>query len=251
MTKPVITIEYKGRPTEFEVGHWSDISLHISGNEQPNAFGLPLARFDPFVAGQFVGSVELGGPVRCDVVTVAPHGNGTHTECVGHLAGNRYLITDCMSDQLDVARLITVLPELDGSDLLVTAKSLEAAWIERDTTTLIIRTLPNNDDKKLRKWSGNNPPYFHPDAMALIVASEIRHLMVDIPSVDREEDQGALVCHHLFWHWPAAPRVEHTITELIYVHNDIPDGVYAVLFNVAPFDGDAAPSRPVLLEMRQ
>ena len=83
--------------------------------------------------------------------------------------------------------------------------------------------------------------------MKLIVERGIRHLMVDMPSVDREEDSGALVAHHCFWQWPHEPRINCTITEMIYVPNEVTDGIYLVIFNVAPFDGDAAPSRPMLL----
>jgi kynurenine formamidase len=107
--------------------------------------------------------------------------------------------------------------------------------------------MPNDSSKQTRCWSAHNPPYIRIEAMNLIVERGIRHLMVDLPSVDREEDQGALVAHHRFWQWPDDPRTDCTITELIFVPNDVTDGLYGVMFNVAPFHGDAAPSRPVLL----
>ena len=224
-----------------------DISLHISGGEQPNAFGLPKAQFEPFRSGSFVGSIEEGGPVRCDVVTVATHGNGTHTECVGHIAGKDYLITECFTEFADVARVVSVPLVIVDGDHVISRGMLEGAWQQADTTTLILRTLPNDANKRSQMWTGNNPPYIHVDAMKLIVERGIRHLMVDMPSVDREEDSGALVAHHCFWQWPHEPRINCTITEMIYVPNEVTDGIYLVIFNVAPFDGDAAPSRPMLL----
>lgn len=227
-----------------------DISLHINGETAPNAFWLPKAEFNAFRMGSFVGSIEEGGPVRCDVVTLAPHGNGTHTECVGHIAGKKYLITECMSDVVDLTVVVSVDLEVAGGDLVVTRAALDAAWRDRSCSTLIIRTKPNEPSKCDRTWSGHNPPFMHIDAMRLIVEHNIRHLMIDLPSVDREEDSGALVAHHEFWQWPRAPRTECTITELIYVPDSIHDGLYVIMFNVAPFDGDAAPSRPMLFAVQ-
>jgi len=224
-----------------------DISLHINHEHAPHAFGLPVASFNPFRIGSFVGSVEEGGPVRCDIVSLAPHGNGTHTECVGHIAGKRHIVTELMTDLMDEAMLVSVGLSSHDGDAVVSANDLDAVWKDRSTTTLIIRTLPNDDVKRTKHWSGGNPPYMHIDAMRLVVENGVRHLMVDMPSVDKEEDQGALVAHHHFWQWPHAPRLDCTITELVYVPNNITDGRYLVLFNVAPFDGDAAPSRPVLV----
>lgn len=228
-----------------------DISLCVSPNEQANGFFLPYATFTPFRAGSFVGSIEEGGPVRCDVITFAPHGNGTHTECIGHVAGQRYRLPQCMHDLVDAAQLVTVAPEDIDGDHVITRTMLEYAWDHAGCTTLVLRTTPNDDTKKLRQWSGTNPPYVHPEAMQLIVGRGVRHLLIDLPSVDREESAGQLPSHWTFWQWPAAPRETCTITEFIYVPNDVADGVYGIMFNIAGFDGDAAPSRPQLLPVIQ
>jgi arylformamidase len=234
----------------FDVDRRHDIALPITPGEATNAFSLPPATFEPFRSGGFVGSVEEGGPVRCDVVTLTTHGNGTHTECVGHIAGRGYTVDECMHDLVDTATLVSVEPTELGGDLVVSRNALQASWTESETTTLVLRTLPNDPSKRTRRWSSNNPPYIHIDAMDLIVERGVRHLMVDVPSVDREEDQGAMVAHRRFWQWPDAPRTDCTITELIFIPNNVPDGFYAVMFNVAPFHGDAAPSSPVLLTLR-
>ncbi len=233
----------------FRLDHLVDISLPITPEAATNAFSLPAATFEPFRIGTFVGSIEEGGTVRCNVVTLAPHGNGTHTECVGHIAGRSFTVDVCMKDVVDIASLVSVsLVQVEG-DMVVTRENLDAAWQDNGSTTLIIRTLPNDASKRARRWSATNPAYVHIDAMNLIVERGIRHLMIDLPSVDREEDAGALIAHHRFWQWPDNPRVDCTITELIYVPDTTPDGTYAVMFNVAPFHGDAAPSRPVLAHL--
>ena len=50
----------------------------------------------------------------------------------------------------------------------------------------------------------------------------------------------------LFWKVPENPQLDKTITELIYVEDSIKDGTYILNLQVAPFENDAAPSRPVL-----
>ena len=73
-----------------------------------------------------------------------------------------------------------------------------------------------------------------------------QHLLLDLPSVDREEDAGQLLAHHAFWQYPAQPRREATITELIFVPNEIADGLYLLNIQITSLELDASPSKPVL-----
>ena len=244
-SSPQCTITFNGR--NYDLATAIDISLHVGASESPTAFGLPPASFSPFAYGDTTLSVESGAPLQCEIVTIAPHANGTHTECVGHLAGRKYSVNTLMKELLDEAQLVTVKPTIVDGDVVVMLKDLEAAWTNRDTSTLVLRTLPNGDWKRSAEWVIANAPYIHVDAMDLIVRSGIRHLVTDAPTVDRLEDDGVLASHHRFWQWPDDPRLDCTITELVYVPASIPDGRYLVLFNVAPLHSDAAPSRPVLV----
>ena len=70
--------------------------------------------------------------------------------------------------------------------------------------------------------------------------------MVDLPSVDQERDEGELAFHHAFWDVPLEPNVTRTITEFIYVPDDVRDGNYILELQVSPMKNDASPSRPVL-----
>jgi arylformamidase len=58
-----------------------------------------------------------------------------------------------------------------------------------------------------------------------------------------------LAAHHTFWQYPAQPRTHCTITELIYVNNSIPDGLYLLNIQIASFEIDASPSKPVLYSL--
>ena len=74
----------------------------------------------------------------------------------------------------------------------------------------------------------------------------VKHLLIDLPSVDRESDGGVLAFHHAFWEVPNNPNHERTITEMVYVPTEIKDGNYLLNLQMAPFENDASPSRPVL-----
>ena len=120
---------------------------------------------------------------------------------------------------------------------------------------LIIRTLPNTDAKLTAEFGESYiPPYFTADAMRLIVEHGFTHLLSDLPSIDRIFDEGKLINHRIFWNVEEGSvetnretRMNATITELIYVPNEIPDGEYMLNLQIAPFGSDCAPSRPVLL----
>jgi kynurenine formamidase len=114
------------------------------------------------------------------------------------------------------------------------------------TEALIIRTLPNQLDKKHKNYSSSNPPYIELEAIEILNQAGVEHLLIDLPSVDREQDGGALAFHHAFWQVPENPQFHKTITEFIYVSDEIADGNYILNLQTAPFENDATPSRPVL-----
>ena len=117
---------------------------------------------------------------------------------------------------------------------------------EAPIEALIIRTYPNSDEKKYTDYSATNPPFVEPSLLNELYLAGIKHILIDLPSVDKEEDGGALAAHHAFWNYPADPRLDATITELVYIPESIQDGLYFLNLQVAPFVNDAAPSRPVL-----
>ena len=117
---------------------------------------------------------------------------------------------------------------------------------------MVIRTLPNPIDKKSKKYSHTIPPYLSEEAVRFLVEKGIKHLLIDLPSVDREEDEGRLVAHKAFWkvkdihNVNLDARFDATITEMIYVEDSIKDGLYLLNIQIASFENDASPSKPVL-----
>ncbi|MCB9081496.1 MAG: cyclase family protein [Lewinellaceae bacterium] len=235
---------------DFKTPH--DISIRlIPGGDTVNCFYAPLHEVEPLRAGSFVGDTRQGGAVNFYNIRLNPHGNGTHTECVGHIAIDRYAITDCLQEFHFPAKVISLYPQrMPDGDRIITREQLTEVLAPMEVEALVIRTLPNDAFKQQVHYSGTNPPYLDAAAAEYLVAAGIKHLLIDLPSVDREEDGGQLLAHRAFWQYPNAIRETATITELIYVDNTIPDGWYLLNLQIASFTIDASPSKPVLYPLR-
>lgn len=254
----------------LKLGDWIDISipLHFNG-PQPNAYGVDKAMSEPVCAGDLIGDTREGGSVNFEQYTFIPHCNGTHTECVGHITNERISVADCLRDVIIQAVVLSVKPEtttndsysvpFGESDSMITRGSLaglkSSIGSGRTRTALIVRTNPNEESKLSCNYSEDRiPPYFTIEAMRLIVELGFDHLLVDVPSVDRLFDDGNLSNHRIFWNVEPKSfelrsnlRRHCTITEMIYVPNYVEDGEYLLNLQIAPFDSDAAPSRPMIL----
>ena len=244
-----IKLEVAGKQVELNVSNPIDISIPIEhGDENPNAFYAPLVDFSPVRTDDFVGSTEEGGLVNFKNICINPHGNGTHTECVGHISKEPYTINQCLKQFHFLAQLTTLYPKkMENGDRVITKKLMNNLKIQEDITALIIRTTPNDETKLNRNYSGINPPYIHEEAMKWIVNQGIEHLVIDLPSVDKEEDEGKLLAHKAFWNYPGdEPRIHSTITELVYIPNEITDGIYLLNVLIASFEMDASPSKLLL-----
>ena len=223
-----------------------DLSIPImQGEKNVNAFYIAPVTYIPFQAGSFVGDVNQGGSCNVNTITINPHGNGTHTETVGHISKEKYPIRNSLSTFFFFAKVITLTPEKINNDLVMTLDQLKNVQIE-NAEALVIRTLPNSEEKKTRQYSGTNPAYMTAEAALYLREEGVKHLLLDVPSIDKEDDGGKLSAHHAFWNYPTAPRKDCTITELIFVDEKIADGFYLLELQYAAFDNDASPSRPIL-----
>jgi kynurenine formamidase len=239
--------------TEFiETSELIDLSMTLqSSPENVRAWYVDPPRMEPVRANGFIGSIEEGGSVNFRDVYFNPHGHGTHTECCGHITKEVYAVNDVLKEYFYRATLITVDPvKMENGDLLVQAAQI-APYLQKEfSDAVLIRTLPNAPDKKSMNYSGTNPCYFDIEIVDLLNEYGVKHFLVDQPSVDREEDGGALAFHHAFWNVPDNPNFERTITELIYVPNDVVDGTYILEIQLAAFQNDASPSRPILYKIQ-
>ncbi|RYG62774.1 hypothetical protein EON77_21800, partial [bacterium] len=137
-------------------------------------------------------------------------------------------------------------PPREG-DRLVTAEAIDDAWRSLPATrhgdapvVLVLRT-------------GDDPAaYLTLEAAQLLVERGIEHVVLELPSMDRAEDEGRLGAHRRFFGLPAgsialaeARRAHCTITELAHVPSALAAGPCLVQLQLAPWTGDAVPSRPV------
>ncbi|KAA3440593.1 cyclase family protein [Rufibacter hautae] len=244
------TITFRDRTYGYNPLQPLDISLPLApGPENVNCFWAEPVQVDTITVGDFVGSVALGGSTNYQRVHLTPHGNGTHTECYGHISPDPTATLDrCLTRFLFVAQVISVSPrKLENGDFMVMAEDVIAHLDEGNLPeALILRTLPNLESKRTAHYSGTNPTYLEPALASYLVEHGIEHLLLDLPSVDREEDGGALLAHHAFWQYPENTRTQATITELIFVPDTVADGWYLLNLQVTSLVLDASPGKPVL-----
>lgn len=225
-----------------------DISIPLkSGKGNVSAWYVDPVKIEAVQTEQFTGSVKLGGSVNFRDITFNPHGNGTHTECVGHISVEEYSVNQCLKTFFFLAQLHTIEPKtISNGDAVITYEQINTIEIHKGVEAFILRTKPNPPEKKIMQYSNSNPPYIEAKAMKHLVDKGVKHFLIDLPSVDREFDDGVLASHHVFWNYPEKPALDRTITELIYVPNSVDDGLYLLNIQMASFENDASPSKPVI-----
>ena len=264
-----LTIELAGK--HYQVDHVNELHLAIPLNfngEQPNTYDVQKAISSPYQGEGYIGSVAEGGACNFESYQLVPHCNGTHTECIGHLSKTRINVHKELKDSLIPSVLITILPEkglasnedylpeFENEDMVITKLSLSNALKHTPKEfleALVIRTLPNDMSKMGRHYPSNPPAFFSHEAMQFIHDIGVKHLLVDLPSVDRTFDDGLLSNHRIFWEVALKNNTINkekiqgkTITEMIYVPDEITDGLYLLNLQMAAFMADASPSRPIL-----
>jgi len=151
-------------------------------------------------------------------------------------------------------------PPPKAGDRLVTGQAIERSWLLNgqlepyptgifEPRALVIRTSPG---------VSRYPRFILSRAAAeLLVERGIEHLVVDLPSIDRPQDEGRLTAHRVFFGLPhesrelaQARRPHSTITELAHIPDEVADGWYLLELQVPALGGDAVPSRPLLYSLQ-
>ena len=241
---------------EIDLSKPIDISIPLSNTDKnPIAWYIEKPEIEPVVFGDWIGKVSEGSSTNFNNIFFNPHGHGTHTECLGHITRDFYSINQCLKQFFFKAELISITPEDINGDLVITKNQIENLLNGKNTNALIIRTLPNLELKKHKNYSKTNPPYLSEEAAIFIREIGIQHLLIDLPSVDREEDEGKLLAHKAFWNVKDVnnlnddARLNCTITEMIFVEDIIQDGSYILNLQIASFENDASPSKPILYKI--
>jgi kynurenine formamidase len=251
------SIQHNNKTLKVDLSKPIDISIPLTAtDENPIAWYLDKPVIEPVVFGDWIGKVSQGkSSTNFNNIFFNPHGHGTHTECLGHITREFYSVNQLLKQFFFLAELVSIQPEIQGEDLVITKNLLSTALKGATPEAIVIRTLPNLETKKQLKYSNTNPPYLEEAAACFMRESGIQHLLIDLPSVDKEHDEGKLLAHKAFWNVKdinnlnADARLDCTITEMIFVSDVVKDGSYLLNIQIASFENDASPSKPILYKI--
>lgn len=246
----IATIQYNSKKLKIDLSNPLDISIPLRASKSNvNAWYVNEPKIEPETDGDWIASVKEGASINFNNIYFNPHAHGTHTECVGHLTEKVHSINENLKQFFFLAEVITVAPERFNGDYVISEKQIKFALGNKKRDALILRTIPNTQEKLSYQYSNTNWSYLEEDAVKYIVSKGIKHLLIDLPSIDKEKDDGELLGHNAFWNTKGKLRLDATITELIYVANSIKDGAYFLNLQIAPFENDATPSKPILYKI--
>lgn len=243
----IATIATNSKNYKIDLTQPLDISIPLRASKKNvNAWYLDEPKIEPVAIDDWVGSVAQGAAVNFNSIWFNPHAHGTHTECAGHITEKLHSINQHLDRFFFLAEVITVPPQKVDDDFVISKKQLQFALGNKKREAVVIRTLPNTREKLNMQYSHTNPPYLLEEAAQYLKEKDVKHLLIDLPSVDRESDEGKLLSHNAFWNTKGKLRLDATITEFIFVPNSIEDGTYFLNLQIAPFENDATPSKPIL-----
>lgn len=245
------TIQHQNKVYTIDLSKPLDISIQLTAsNKNPNAWYIGKPKIEPVEENGWVAKVSKGASINFNNILFNPHAHGTHTECYGHISQEFYSVNKALKKFFFLAEVITVAPETFGKeDKVISKKQIEKALNGTNPQAIVIRTIPNTIEKRSKHYSHTNWPYLMEDAALYLRKIGVEHLLIDLPSVDKEKDNGELLAHRAFWNYPKNPRKKATITEFIYVKNNIKDGSYFLNLQLASFNNDASPSKPILYKI--
>lgn len=245
-----ISLSHNEKNYSVDLNAFFDISIPIGSKEVGvSAWYVGAPTIAPVTDGDFIGSVEAGSSVNFRNISFNPHAHGTHTESMGHISKQVYSVNEYMKNHYFVAELLSIVPQKMGEDSVITLDQVKNGIVDKGVKALIIRTFPNEHGKLTTNYSHTNPTYLEESAAKYLAEIGIEHLLIDTPSVDREEDDGQLKAHKAFWGYPNTDRLHCTITEFVFIPSSVQDGTYFMNLQTAPIENDATPSRPILHHM--
>lgn len=245
-------IDWKGSLLTVDFSQGKSLAIDLQpGGPHPSFFSDSAASVRPLARDGFVGDMASGGSCNAQVIEFSPHSHGTHTECIGHISPDHASVTHTIDQRPTLMQLITVPSELLENGQFIPAEVL-AGINQFDGEALAVRTMPNELSKQWRNYDDAPAyPVFTLDAMGLLSNSPLLHLLIDTPSLD-SPDNTELENHAIWWGLDGntAPGVPNpgirSITEMIFVADDIPDGEYWLDLQLPPLISDAVPSRPMI-----
>ncbi|MFT4826893.1 MAG: arylformamidase, partial [Paracoccaceae bacterium] len=104
----ILTFDNQGNNFRADLSIPLDIGISVRREHSVSSFGIAGAVYKDYQDGGFIGNKASGGPCNLETITFTPHGNSTHTECLGHISDEDYFVNDCVRDNFTVALLCTL-----------------------------------------------------------------------------------------------------------------------------------------------
>ena len=151
-----VTIEFGGQVFNPSGASEVDLSIPIAEHGGASAWYVDHMRVEVVRSNGFLGSVAEGGAVNFRNVTFNPHGNGTHTECLGHISPEAHSVNEVLIPTIMPCLLITVTPEKIDGDAIISRNQLQTRcgvhWDSKKNQhpANIVRTHPNHTPKRTR-----------------------------------------------------------------------------------------------------
>ena len=266
----IIDITHNNFKYQLNTDKTFDISIPYHFNKkQPNFYNVKPGTSSPLKENKKSYTVKSGASCNVFEISMNIHCTGTHTEFVGHLLNDPGNIGKIVNEIFIPSLLISINPipfanskdsyhcNVEDNELIIDKELIKASEkfiLKYKPKALIIRSYPNPNKKKYFNYQENIAPFFTNNALKYLSSIEIKHLVVDIPSIDRMDDDGLLGNHRLFWNYGREineelnEHSEKTITEMTFIPNNIKDGFFFLNLQIPHFVSDAAPSRPLLIK---
>jgi len=250
----LITLNHFNEGVEIDLEKSVDLSIpNTFNNKNPTFFNSKNPKVEYPINDQFIGNISNGGTCNVPNINLNIHCTGTHTECKNHITNSNEFINDVCPKHFIPSTILSIKPvvaklskdkyhvKYGEQDSIITEIELSKKINKKSKylESLIVRTLPNESNKLIRNYDLNAAAFFSNDAINYIINLGVKHLLVDLPSIDRSNDHGILGNHHLFF------EKGKTVSELLYVPNRIEDGVGFLQIQIPNWSLDAAPSRPI------
>jgi arylformamidase len=236
----------------------------VKSTQSSNAFFMPLPQAQTLeFEDQFVGDVERGGSCNVDILSFVPHGI-THLETSAHIlsaASAPPTVKDIPPQHLSGIALLIDLTHLEtkpGSRIPWDAVEEKLKQNVLPVSMLAIKTraslLPPDYD-----FSGNDFLSVSPSAARGIhdyevtvhrnadpstaLQRRIDCLILDLPSIDPEEDQGKLLAHRNYFGLPEtghdASDLERRVLVELARFNNLSEGYFFVTVTPPLFQANA------------
>tara|TARA_A100001015_G_scaffold284439_1_gene350890 strand:- start:1020 stop:1805 length:786 start_codon:yes stop_codon:yes gene_type:complete len=258
-----INIEYNKKVYRINSNHGKSISIpmNFNSNNNPKFYDESNPIKEPYTSNDVKYNINNNASCNVPIIKFNIHCSGTHTETGAHIFKGSKTIGELPNLNFIPSRLITIKPQkqsnenyhvtYDSTDQIITKqiliKSLDAYndFIE----CIIIRTLPNSENKLKLNYNEHNHPFLSNDAIYYLKEKAVKHIIIDTPSIDRSDDGGQLKNHKIFFSDNDNSINKNTVTELAFIPDSCIDGRYFVCIGYPKFQLDAAPSNPVIYKV--